>query len=123
MTQQLTGPRNWLARAAVAVGAVATLAVSLALSVVLFAVLLVVGAVGFGVLWWKTRGLRAAMRDAEAELRQRFEQQQGRPQPGPREDARGRERPRRPGSGDVLEGEFVVVEETRRQDHARPPRQ
>jgi len=123
MTRQLTGPRNWLARAAVAVGAVATLAVSLALSVVLFAVLLVVGAVGFGVLWWKTRGLRAAMRDAETELRQRFEQQQGRPQQGPGGEARSRERPRRPGSGDVLEGEFVVVEETHRQDHTRPPRQ
>lgn len=117
MTKQLTGPRNWLARAAVAVGAVATLAVSLALSVVLFAILLVVGAVGFAVLWWKTRDLRAAMRDAQAELHRRFEEQQS-----VRGGTRTRARPHRPGTGEVLEGEFVVVEESHQDGHSRPPR-
>lgn len=63
-------------------------------SLVLFAILLTLG-LGFGLyLWWKTRGLRAAMREQMA-------------QAGRATD----EGPRAAGDATVIEGEYVRIEE------------
>ena len=55
---------GWLARALGLVGGVAVRAALALVSVVAAGVLLVTGGVVWGVIWWKTRHLRRAMREA-----------------------------------------------------------
>lgn len=55
---------GWLARALGLVGGVAVMAGLALVSVVAAGVLLVTGGVVWGVIWWKTRHLRRAMREA-----------------------------------------------------------
>ena len=71
--------------------------VVLTFSVVFFAVLVAVGVVVLGYVWWKTRDLREAMRKAQAQARAGGPAPRGTP----------------PGSGIVIEGE--VVREVREQ--------
>lgn len=55
-------PPSLLQKIVAAVVTVAVFALALMFSVVLFAVVLTVGAAAWGYLWWKTRALRKAMR-------------------------------------------------------------
>lgn len=70
------------------------LVLGLMFSVVVLAGLVAVGLAVWAYLWWKTRDLRRAMREAPVD--------------------------RRPG-GDIIEGEAVVVEETRATVESKPP--
>jgi hypothetical protein len=84
-----------LATIATVVGAVLVFTLSLAV----FAVLLVLGLGLGGYLWWKTRALRRALREQHAVLAVEFAAHQA------GHDANGQ---------DVIEGEFLRVEEVRR---------
>ena len=57
---------GWLGRALALVGGVAVMAGLALVSVFAAGVLLVTGGVVWGVIWWKTRHLRRAMREAAA---------------------------------------------------------
>lgn len=70
------------------------LVLGLMFSVVVLVALVAIGLAVWAYLWWKTRELRRAMREAPVE--------------------------RRPG-GDIFEGEAVVVEETRVAVESNPP--
>lgn len=79
-----------LAAVATVVGALLVFTLSLAM----FAVLLVLG-LGFGTyLWWKTRALRRALREQQADLVAEFDRREG-------------------AGGTVIEGQFLRVEEVR----------
>ena len=56
-------PPSLLQKIIAAIVTVAVFAVALMFSVVFFAVVVTVGAVAWGYLWWKTRALRKQMRD------------------------------------------------------------
>lgn len=75
------------------VGAI-LLVLGLMFSVVVLVALVAVGLAVWAYLWWKTRELRRAMREAPVG--------------------------RRPG-GDIIEGEAIVVEETRTAVECNPP--
>jgi hypothetical protein len=74
------------------VGGVIILVLGLMFSVVVLIVVVAVGLMVWGFLWWKTREIRRVMREAQSNSH-----------PSP------------PG-GDVIEGEAVVVEESRASD-------
>lgn len=76
--------------------------VAMMFSVVLFAIVLTVGAIAWGYLWWKTRAVRKRMA---------AQQQQQRSGAGPQ--AYGGARPQSPG-GLIIEGE--VIREVRSED-------
>lgn len=96
-------PPSLLQKIVAVVVTVAVFALALMFSVVLFAVVLTVGAAAWGYLWWKTRALRKAMR-AQGEARMRAQ--------GEATGAHGR--------GLVIEGE--VIREVRTGEGApRPP--
>jgi hypothetical protein len=88
------GASGFLRKVAVAVVGAALLVLGIAFSVVFFAVALVVGAVAWGYVAWKTREVRR-------EMRARMEEAAADPMRGAasRENARGR----------VIEGEAVTV--------------
>jgi hypothetical protein len=88
------GASGFLRKVAVAVVGAALLVLGIAFSVVFFAVALVVGAVAWGYVAWKTRAVRR-------EMRARMEEAASDPMRGeaPRDTARGR----------VIEGEAVTV--------------
>jgi hypothetical protein len=73
-----------LKKLATVVGGVILLVLGLMFSVVVLAAVVVVGLIVWSYLWWKTREIRRAMREAPV-------------------DRRG---------GDIIEGEAVVVDET-----------
>jgi len=75
------------------VGGTILLVLGLMFSVVVLAGLVTVGLAVWAYLWWRTRELRRAMREAPV----------------------GRQR------GDIIEGEAVVVEDTRAAVESRPP--
>ncbi len=93
------GPRAapLLARVfAFAAGAVVLVA-ALFFSVIVFAVLLVVGLVAGAWLWWQTREVRGVMRE-QMEQARRAQREQSRPAPGAQPGSE---------SGEVIEGDFI----------------
>ncbi len=76
-------------------------ALALTVSVLFFAVVVAVGLVVSGVVWWKTRALRKAMREVRAEAERRASQ-------GPA-----------PNEGIVIEGEVVREVREERREGAR----
>lgn len=90
-----------LQRAGAIVATLLVFGLALTFSVVVFAVVVTLGLVAWGYLWWKTRDLRKAMREQAAA------RGQAGPQAGP-------DRPGRAASGMVLEGE--VIREVREDD-------
>jgi membrane protein implicated in regulation of membrane protease activity len=83
MTQPAT-PTGPLGKALAVVFGTILLVLGFMFSLVLFAVIAVVGLAAFGYFWWKTRALRKAMRE---------------------------QAPRTESGGQVIEGEAVIVEE------------
>jgi hypothetical protein len=85
------------------VAGTALLVVGLAFSLVIMATVAVVAAIGLGILWWKTRGIRKQIREQMRSLYQP-------------EIAHGRTTPSDivPVVGDIIEGEII------REERARP---
>lgn len=130
-TDRLTGPRGpvpasppagaiasrWIGRVLGIVVGTAIAIGALFVSVVAFSVVLVVGVVVGGWLWWRTREVRRRFREEVAKMQQALDGANG--PPGARggmggADARGADpfgqragRGRPPGSGDVLDGDFI----------------
>ncbi len=98
-------PPSLLQKLVAVVVAAAVFSLALMFSVVLFAVVLTVGAAAWGYLWWKTRALRKTMR-AQGEARMRAQDQAA----GAHGSARGL----------VIEGE-VIREVRTAEGSARPP--
>ncbi len=99
------GPPSLLQKIVAVLGTLALFAVSLMFSVVFFAIVLTLGAVAWGYLWWKTRAVRRQMRErAAAAGAANGGAQRGR---GPAGGA---------GGGMVIEGEVIreVPEDERR---------
>ena len=90
---------------------------ALFVSVVAFAAVLVVGAVAGGWLWWKTRDVRRQLRGEMERLQEAMAR--GTPfEPG---SPLNRGAPgRRPGTGDVIDGDFIREAPASRQDSDRP---
>ena len=61
-----SSPSNPIRKIAGWIVTLAVIGMTLMFSVVVFAVILVVGTIGLVVLWWKTRELRRQMRDFQA---------------------------------------------------------
>ena len=72
----------------------AMLALGLMFSLLILAVVAVIGVLGFAYFWWKTRALRRHLRQQMAEA-----QQSGQPTQGTEE-------------GEIIEGEIIVEEST-----------
>jgi len=99
------GPPSLLQKIVAVLSTLALFAVSLMFSVVFFAIVLTLGAVAWGYLWWKTRAVRRQMRErAAAAGAAAGSAQRGR---GPVDGA---------GGGMVIEGEVIreVREDERR---------
>ncbi|WP_068637189.1 hypothetical protein [Thauera butanivorans] len=88
-------PPSLLQKIVAAIVTVAVFGVALMFSVVFFAVVVTVGAVAWGYLWWKTRALRKQMRDhppagrgmvIEGEIIREVEIEEGTGRDGPGED-------------------------------------
>ena len=81
------------------VGGAALLAAGLAFSLVVVAIVAVVGSIGFGVFWWKTRAMRRQMR-AHMEVLAQYQttHESMRKSSMPQDDTV---------SGDVIEGEII----------------
>ncbi|NMG66393.1 hypothetical protein GPA19_15725 [Azoarcus indigens] len=98
------GPPSLLQKIVAVLSTLALFAVSLMFSVVFFAIVLTLGAVAWGYLWWKTRAVRRQMRERAAAGAGAGGTQRGR---GPAGGA---------GGGMVIEGEVIreVREDERR---------
>jgi len=92
------GPAALLGRALAVVAGGVILLAGLFVSALVFSVLLVVGAVAGGWLWWKTRDLRR-------DLGERLAQMQRAQRPGSSGDAP--QGPRAGSSSQVLDGDFI----------------
>lgn len=68
MNPQPFSQRSWLARIGLAIASVVTLAVSLVTASLLFAVLLTLGLLFFGWLWWQSRRLTRQARAARPDF-------------------------------------------------------
>ncbi len=68
MNPQPLSQRSWLARIGLAITSVVTVAVSLVTASLLFAVLLTLGLVFFGWLWWQSRRLTRQARAARPDV-------------------------------------------------------
>ena len=68
MNPQPLSQRSWLARIGLAITSVVTLAVSLVTASLLFAVLLTLGLLFFGWLWWQSRRLTRQARAARPDF-------------------------------------------------------
>jgi hypothetical protein len=93
--------------AAVAAG-VAVLGVAFLFSVVLLTVLLAVGIVGGGYIWWRTRALRKQLRERAAAMQAAAAQARAGPQSQPRTD-------------EIIEGEYSRMPEGPAHDRGPPP--
>lgn len=61
---QAGAPKKWLTRILTVLAGATVLAVSLMVSILLFAVVMTVAVIAGARLWWKTRALRRRMREA-----------------------------------------------------------
>jgi hypothetical protein len=66
-TNSPAGPAGPLRKAAALVATAALVGLVLMFSVVVFAIILVVGTIAWGYLWWKSRGMRKQMRDFQTQ--------------------------------------------------------
>jgi len=77
-------------------------------SLILLPIVLTVGAIGFGYLWFKTRGVRKQLKEQmhamQAELARQQAQMGGGAAAGPGAGARGRQQTR---EGEVIDGDFI----------------
>jgi cobalamin biosynthesis protein CobD/CbiB len=91
-------PPGFLGKVLALVATVVLAVVALMFSAVLLAVILVVGAIGFAYLWWKTRAVRRQLREMQKFARNAQAQA---------EVSRGEVY-----KGEIIEGEAVRVQET-----------
>jgi len=85
---------------AVAVATIAAISVALMFSVVVIAVITVIGTIAWGYLWWKTRDLRKQMRDLSSRSAMMEEKMVN----------------NEISQGEVIEGEVIRVTDTRKMD-------
>jgi len=100
--QSSASPPSILTRIAAAVVFVIGLGLSIFVSVILFGVILVGGLILGAVVWWKTRDLRKALRQAQGQFQDEARARQGQSRP---EDFR---RPRSDPDSHTFEGEYTV---------------
>ncbi|MEO8411446.1 MAG: hypothetical protein ABI478_12830 [Propionivibrio sp.] len=108
--RRLTGEKSVVAQILTVIVGLVVLTAAFMFSVVVFAVLAIVGLILWAYFWWKTRDLRQ-------HLRERMQQQMDGTSGGPFDPAGSPSG--RPAAGEVIDGEAVRVDEER--NERKPP--
>jgi flagellar biosynthesis component FlhA len=103
-----TNPPSLLQKALAIIVTAALVVLGLMFSAVLFAVILIVVAVGWGWLWWKTREVRRQMKQMHEQMR---DFQAGAAEPG--EASESEVFREEVFEGEIIEGEVIHVDESR----------
>lgn len=118
-------PMGPIGRALAMIAGGVILVAGLFFSVVVFSVLLAVGLVAGGWFWWKTRALRAGLRQQMAQMQQAAQDATKAGTASGMPGTAGRSG-QRPSQGEVLDGDFIretnpTKARTRSTDRPRPP--